>query len=90
MQIYSPQDMGLLIREQRKKLGLEQRALADQVGVSRQWIVDVEKGKPRAEIGLVLRTIKALHLALFVEEKDSTQQYDLDALLNEARGDKKE
>jgi len=42
------------------KLGLDQKTLAAQVGVSRQWIVDVEKGKPRAPMSLVLRTVEAL------------------------------
>jgi len=60
-------DIGLVIREQRQKLGLDQLALAKRVKVSRQWIVEVEKGRPRAEIGLVLRTIDALGLAVSVE-----------------------
>jgi HTH-type transcriptional regulator/antitoxin HipB len=34
------------------KLGLDQKSLAQKVGVSRQWIVAVEHAKPRAEIGL--------------------------------------
>jgi len=38
------------------------------VGVSRKWIVEVEKGKPRAEIGLVLRTFTALGLKLSFDD----------------------
>ena len=57
MRIRTPVDLGALIRERRKALRLDQKALAEKVGVSRQWIVDVEQGKPRLEIGLVLTSL---------------------------------
>src|SRR5260370_16899325 len=69
MRIRTPADLGALIRDHRTKLGLDQKSLAQKVGVSRQWIVDVEKGKPRAEIGLLLRTISALGIALDAEKE---------------------
>ena len=64
MRIRTPIDLGALIRERRKALRLDQKTLAEKVGVSRQWIVDVEQGKPRLEIGLVLRTADALGIVL--------------------------
>ncbi len=67
MRIRTPTDLGALIRDRRTKLGLEQRELAQKAGVSRQWIVEVEKGKPRAEMGLLLRTIDALGIVLAAE-----------------------
>ena len=62
-------DLGAIIRERRRKLGLDQSALARRVGVGRKWIVEVEKGKARAGIELVLRTLAALGLFLTVSEK---------------------
>ena len=59
MRIRSVPELGLIIRERRRKLGLGQRALAAKVGVSRQWIVEVEQGKARAAVGLLLRTLAA-------------------------------
>ncbi len=88
MRVSTPTDIGLLIREKRKKSGLDQRALAERVGVSRQWIVEIEKGKPGAEIGLILRTVKALDLDILVEEKKPMPEINLDALLDNARGGK--
>ncbi len=64
MRIQTPADLGALIRDRRMKMRLDQKSLASKVGVSRQWIVEVEKGKPRAEIGLLLRTLGALGIAL--------------------------
>lgn len=57
-------DMGLAIRARRRALGLRQHELAAKVGVSRQWIVEIERGKPRAELGLLLHTIATLGLQL--------------------------
>jgi HTH-type transcriptional regulator/antitoxin HipB len=62
----TPKDLGLLIRDHRRQLGLDQQDLAQRVGVSRQWIVEIEGGKPRAALGLVLRTLVALGLELDV------------------------
>lgn len=46
------------------------------VGVSRKWIIDVEKGKPRAEIGLILRTLDALGLRLSLDAGETTVSGD--------------
>lgn len=64
MRIRTPADLGAIIRDSRTKLGLGQKSLADKIGVSREWIVDIEKGKPRAHIGLVLRALNVLGIAL--------------------------
>ena len=64
MKIRTAKDLGAFIREHRIKLGMDQSDLAEKSGTSRKWIVEVEQGKPRAEIGLVLRTLKALGVSL--------------------------
>ena len=82
-------DLGALIRERRRKLGLDQGALAKRVGVGREWIVDVEKGKPRAGVELVLRTLTALGLSLKVSERAKPRgtkaEIDLDRIVSAAR-----
>ena len=95
MRIRTPADLGALIRDGRTKLALDQRSLAQQVGVSRQWIVEVEKGKPRAEIGLLLRTIDALGIRLMSEEeapgkkRHTAPEVDIDSIVAAARGERK-
>ncbi len=64
MRIRTTTDLGAFIRERRTKLGMDQSALAGKAGTSRKWVVEVEQGKPRAEIGLVLRTLKTLGVSL--------------------------
>jgi len=95
MRIRTPTDLGALIRDRRIKLRLDQRSLAEKVGVSRQWIVEVEKGKPRAEIGLLLRTINALGILLATEEDAPAKKgggaptVDIDSIVAAARGGRK-
>jgi HTH-type transcriptional regulator/antitoxin HipB len=93
MQIRAPIDLGLVIRTRRKQLGLDQRALAERVGVSRQWIIAIEQGKPSAEIGLVLRTLRELDVQLEVSTPVAEKRrrgspapgIDIDAIVDRAR-----
>ncbi len=71
--INTPQDIGQTIRSRRKQLGWDQAKLADQVGVSRQWIINIEQGKPRAEIGLILRTLHVLDLPVYIGTVSDTE-----------------
>jgi HTH-type transcriptional regulator/antitoxin HipB len=64
MIVRTPRDIGALIRQKRKDAGMDQATLARRVGVSRWWINEVEKGKPRAELGLVLQTLTTLGVSL--------------------------
>lgn len=89
MKVQSPQDLGILIREERKKQGWTQAELADRVGVKPLWISAFERGKTTAQIGLVFRTIKALGLNLSVGKAErpdgASTVIDLEALVQTRR-----
>jgi HTH-type transcriptional regulator/antitoxin HipB len=91
MQIDSLRDLATAVYARRRDLGLSQEELAAQVGVSRQWIGAFERGRPRAELGLVIRLLHALDLRVALVERDSDRpssergSVDLDALLEEYR-----
>lgn len=96
MQIQTPVDLGLVIRDRRRKLQLNQTNLARKVGVGRQWIVGIEHGKPRAELGLVLRTLSALGLSFTIDagyhlprSNDDITPVDIDAVVSAAKGGRK-
>ncbi|HSO31892.1 MAG TPA: helix-turn-helix domain-containing protein [Labilithrix sp.] len=91
-------ELGLLLRSRRRELGLDQRTLAERIGVSRLWIIEFERGKARAEIGLVMRALIALDLQLDVTVEapaapapratargKTTAPPDIDAILQNAR-----
>jgi HTH-type transcriptional regulator/antitoxin HipB len=71
MLIRTATDLGAFIRERRTKLGMDQLSLAKKAGTSRKWLVEVEQGKPGAEIGLILRTLKSLEISIDLEADSS-------------------
>ena len=85
MRVRTPLELGLLIRDRRRQLKLSQSGLASKAGVGRQWLVAVEHGKARAELGLVLRTLAALDLSIAIETAPQTGAADIDAVVDAAR-----
>ena len=90
MLVRTPTDLGAVIRDRRKELKLDQAELARRVGTSRQWIIGVEKGRVRAELGLVLRTLDALGIRLDTTITSPAKGTpDLDAIVAAARKGRK-
>ncbi len=89
----TPLDIGALIRDRRRALGLDQAELADRIGVGRLWVNQVERGKPGASIGLVLRALAAVGVDLkaFTEASGEDSAYppvvgpDINAIIENAR-----
>jgi len=87
MLIRTPAALGAVIRDHRRRAGMDQQTLAKKSGASRQWVVEVEKGKPRAEVGLVLRALGALGIALSIGPAGSppAPDFDIDEIIDQAR-----
>lgn len=58
--VRSPTDIGALVRRLRKEQKLRQDELAGVSGVGVRFIVDLEAGKPTAQIGKVLYVLQML------------------------------
>jgi HTH-type transcriptional regulator/antitoxin HipB len=58
--IQSPKQLGELVRNTRKKLGLTQSQIALASGVGVRFMVDLEAGKPTLRLESVLKVIDAL------------------------------
>ena len=56
----TPAEIGDIIRATRKAAGLRQDELAGAAGVGLRFIVDLEAGKPTAQIGKTLHVLAAL------------------------------
>lgn len=85
MILQSAKDVGALVRDRRTELGLSQLQLAEKVGVSRVWLVQFEGGKPTAQLGLVLRTLRELQIPLKAEiepTSSNTKKIDLGAIID--------
>jgi HTH-type transcriptional regulator / antitoxin HipB len=89
MLVRTPADLGAVVRERRKQLKLHQAAFAEQIGVSRQWIIELEHGHTRAELGLVLRALDALNIRLDAGVDQTGHQtsgvVDIDAIIANAK-----
>lgn len=62
------EQLGARIRLKRKEKGLSQASLAQQLGVERKWILRLEAGNPKAELGLVLQAFHTLGVRLVLED----------------------
>lgn len=72
----NPEQLGRVVRLKRQEKGLSQSALAAQLGVERKWVIRLESGNPKAELGLVLKVLDALdiHASLGDEEPPSSSK----------------
>ena len=61
---YATQDIGKLIRDTRKSLGVTQKSLAWTSGTGLRFVIDLEKGKETCEIGKALTVLQTLGIRL--------------------------
>jgi y4mF family transcriptional regulator len=61
---YTTQQIGRLIRDTRKKLGVTQKALALTSGTGLRFVIDLEKGKETCEIGKALTILNTLGIKI--------------------------
>lgn len=91
MNIVSVKDLAVCIKQARRNRGWTQAQLAEQAGVSRDWIIGLESAKPSVELGLVLRTMKALQIPLTIDPPQkrggSSSGINLDDVLNQLHHD---
>ncbi|WP_042083178.1 helix-turn-helix transcriptional regulator [Iodidimonas nitroreducens] len=66
-------DIGDIVRTTRKAAGLRQDELAGAAGVGLRFIVDLEAGKPTAQIGKALLVLAALGCSLDIIPPPNTK-----------------
>jgi y4mF family transcriptional regulator len=62
--IADPASLGRFVRGTRRALGLTQPDLALSAGVGVRFLVDIEKGKPTAQIGKIMHVLAALGIEM--------------------------
>lgn len=85
VQVSSADDIAAAIREERLRLGLTQADVASRARVSRAWLNGLERGRPRAEVALVLRVLGVLGLTVSVVPASTSATVDLDAVIDRLR-----
>jgi HTH-type transcriptional regulator/antitoxin HipB len=71
---YTTYDIGKLVHETRKGLGVTQKELALTSGTGLRFIVELEKGKETAEIGKALTVLQTLGIQLTLTPPVATKR----------------
>lgn len=68
---YNPEDIGKAIRARRKKLGYTMKEVSEFNQCSLRFVSELERGKPGAGIGLVLKIANSVGLDIATIERGS-------------------
>ena len=71
---YTPAQIGKLIRDTRKKLGVTQKDLALTSGTGMRFIVDLEKGKETCQIGKTLAILNTLGIKIALTPPSANEE----------------
>jgi HTH-type transcriptional regulator / antitoxin HipB len=64
MKITDSKSLGNAIRDVRRALGVTQDQLALTSGTNRRFIIELEQGKPTAQIGKMLQVLRTLGISI--------------------------
>lgn len=67
--VYSSQDIGAVVRAERKRQQLTQTQLAQLCGVSLSFVSNLENGKPTTELQKTLKVVSTLGLDMLVAKR---------------------
>ena len=76
---YSTADIGRLIRNTRKRLGVTQKDLSLTSGTGLRFIIELEKGKETCEIGKVLTVLNTLGIKMMLTPPATAREGSTDA-----------
>jgi HTH-type transcriptional regulator/antitoxin HipB len=65
--VYTAADLGRFLARAREEQGLTQQALADQLGVSRRYLSEIENGKPGLFTERLFQAMRLLDVRLTAE-----------------------
>jgi HTH-type transcriptional regulator / antitoxin HipB len=74
--VSDPPALGRIVRATRRALGLTQPKLALSAGVGVRFLVDIEKGKPTAQIGKIMRVLATLGIDMQLEPPSTIKATD--------------
>ena len=85
LRLTRPEDIGAMVKDRRRALGLSQSALGARLGVSRKWVSELEGGKASAHLGLVLGALQTLGVTLLAEHAGIARSAATDTSPSRAR-----
>ncbi len=67
MKVSTKQELGLLLADRRRQLGMTQQEFADHVGVPRLWVAQVETAKTNPTLSRLLLVVRRAGLSLSLD-----------------------
>ncbi len=67
MKVSTKYELGVLLAERRRQLGMTQQEFADHVGVPRLWVAQVETGKTNPTLVRLLAVVRRAGLSLSLD-----------------------
>ena len=64
---YTSKEIGKIIKDARKKIGVTQRSVALTSGTGLRFIIELEQGKPTCQLEKVLTVLRTLGLKIIIE-----------------------
>lgn len=74
------QQLGAIIRRERRRQVLTQQELGDRIGLRQATISKLERGEPATRLRTLLDALTALGLQLVIEERKTASSSDIGAL----------
>ncbi len=68
--IYSAASLGVAIRHYREEAQLTQAQLAEEVGLHRSYLSELEQGKETEQLARILRTLRFLGVRITLDKAD--------------------
>ncbi|MDY0914471.1 helix-turn-helix transcriptional regulator [Rathayibacter festucae] len=69
-------DLPSIVRAVREESGLSQTELAERIGLSREYVVNLETGQPTLYARRLFRIMHELGITVFLEYRDSARDDD--------------
>jgi transcriptional regulator with XRE-family HTH domain len=88
VKVTTKHELGLLLAERRRQLGMTQQEFADFVGVPRLWVAQVETGKTNPTLSRLLEVVRLAGLSLSLDPPPDDRdrpQADLDGAVPSPR-----
>lgn len=74
------QQLGAIIRRERRRQALTQQELGARIGLRQATISKLERGEPATRLRTLLDALTALGLQLVIEERETASSADIGAL----------
>lgn len=68
--INNQRELGAALRDRRHNLGMTQAALAAALGVTRDWVIDLESGRGNPQLRRLLRALDVLGMRFALEHRE--------------------